>query len=346
MNRRHVMGVLCAGAAALALGGRFGLAAEPGPWRQVKPIPQVANEVVGAAVNGQFLVYGGLSDFVAQGYFFMYDPLTDQWTSLPKPPEPVHHAAAVGIGSRFYVFGGFRKPDDGTRYWMPVNSTWAFDLSSRRWERLAPMPTARGALTAAAAGNTVYVIGGAAVPVWAKEKGLTFQFGGEQSSANEVYDAGEDKWTRANPMLTGRNHMNCGLIDGKIYVVGGRVGSAFVGASTNIAANEAYDVAKDAWEPKALMPTPRSGHGVAVLRGRLHAIGGEGVQGSFLGVFRAHEVYDPTANTWALYPPMLTARHGYAIATIGDSIYTATVMNTPGTGGGPATGVQVTEVFG
>ena len=165
MRRRHFMGVLGASAAALALGRRLGPAAEPGGWRQVKPIPQGANEVVGAAVNGKFLVYGGLSDFVAQGYFFMYDPPTDDWTSLPRPSEPVHHAAAAGIGSRLYVFGGFRKPDDGTRSWMPVNSTWAFDLSSRRWERLAPMPTARGALTAAAVGNKVYVIGGAAVPV-------------------------------------------------------------------------------------------------------------------------------------------------------------------------------------
>ena len=147
-------------------------------------------------------------------------------------------------------------------------------------------------------------------------------------------------------MLAGRNHMSCGLLNGKIYVIGGRVGSAFVGASTNISADEAYDIAKDAWEPRALMPTPRSGHGVAVLRGGLHAIGGEGVQGQFVGVSRAHEVYDPTANTWALYPPMLTARHGFAIATIGEKIYTATGMNTPGTGGGPATGVQGTEIFG
>jgi N-acetylneuraminic acid mutarotase len=317
-----------------------------GKWTQVKPIPVGANEVIGANVNGRFVAYGGLSNFIAQGLFFSYDVDKDEWTTLPVPPEPVHHGACIGYQDKFFVFGGFRKPDDGSGVWMPVNTTSMFDFASMKWEKRAPMPSTRGALAAVVAGTKAYVIGGSAMPSWERTiKGFTPAFGGEQSTANEVYDVVEDKWHRANPMLTGRNHHAIGLINDKIYVVGGRVGSAFVGGSTNISANEEYDIAKDTWRPRWLMPTPRSGCMGAVLGNKLHVIGGEYIQGGSMGVFRAHEVYDPVSNSWALAPNMLTARHAFAIATINGKIYTATGMTAPGTGGGPATGAAVTEVF-
>ena len=74
-------------------------------------------------------------------------------------------------------------------------------------------------------------------------------------------------------MLTGLNHLNCGVVDGKIFAIDGRVASAFVGSSTNIGVNEEYDIAANTWRPRALMPTPRSGHGVVDLNGRVHILG-------------------------------------------------------------------------
>ena len=353
MNRRSLMRLTTlAAASALAPLALRALAqtqtqtAEPA-WRTAKPIPEGGNEVVGANVGGRFVTYGGLSDYVALGQFLSYDPKADQWTKLPAHPLPVHHTAAVGIGNRFYLFGGLRKPASGERVWMPVNEVSVYDFDTQKWATLAPMPSTRGALAAVAVGNRVHVIGGSLLPDYAKARlGFTPAFGGEQASTHEVYDTTTDRWSLLRPMLTGRNHHGVGHIDGKIYVIGGRVGSAFVGASTNIAANEAYDLATDSWLPRALLPTARSGVCCAVLKGKLHAIGGEGVTGPFQGAFKEHEVYDPVANTWAKAPDMLTPRHAFAIATIDGRIYTATGMDKPGTGGGPATGVPVTEVFG
>ena len=45
-------------------------------------------------------------------------------------------------------------------------------------------------------------------------------------------------------MPTPRNHTGAGVVNGKIYVIGGRIG-AFVAASTNLANVEAYDPATD-----------------------------------------------------------------------------------------------------
>src|SRR5258708_7503447 len=147
----------------LVLGG--GWAAAEDSWRQGPPIPEGANEVIGATVAGQVLVYGG-QDGTSKpmGIFWKFEPASGQWAKLPSNPMPVHHGAAVGIGRRFYVFGGFRLPESGKSNWYPVNNAWMFDLDSQSWTALPAMPTPRGALAAEAVGSKIYVIGGARLP--------------------------------------------------------------------------------------------------------------------------------------------------------------------------------------
>src|SRR5260370_21990491 len=89
-----------------------------GKWRVGAPIPEGANEVIGAAIEGQVYVYGGQdSANKPQGLFFRYDPAKNEWTKLQGNPAPVHHGAAAAIGRQFYVFGGLRLPDTGKVRW-------------------------------------------------------------------------------------------------------------------------------------------------------------------------------------------------------------------------------------
>ena len=91
----------------------------------------------------------------------------------------------------------------------------------------------------------------------------------ENMATNEVFDIATGTWSPAAPMLTARNHHGASLIDGKIYVVGGRIGSTFIiGLSNNVSTNEVYDIGKNTWAAVLGMPTPRSGVGTAVLNGR------------------------------------------------------------------------------
>ena len=58
-----------------------------------------------------------------------------------------------------------------------------------------------------------------------------------------------------------RNHHSIVAVDGKIYAIGGRVGSCFSnGWGTNVWMNEEYDIAANAWSIRAptLMPLRRS----------------------------------------------------------------------------------------
>src|ERR1700757_3048369 len=105
-------------AAVIATALLAGEASAQGSWTQMKPIPQGANEVIGAAVDGLLYVYGGermhtqhIYGAVNQrtqplGMFWAYNPKTDSWTRLKPNPVPVHHGAAAAIGKKFYLFGG------------------------------------------------------------------------------------------------------------------------------------------------------------------------------------------------------------------------------------------------
>lgn len=318
-----------------------------GTWVQGPPIPDGANEVIGAIVSGQLLVYGGQNArSEAMGIFWRFEPASGQWTKLPSNPVPVHHGAAVGIGNKFYVFGGFRIPESGRTGWQPENKAWVFDLDAQSWSALPPMPTARGALTAVGVGSKIYVIGGAGIPAGISlPDGLTPGGAVELLGTNEVFDTQTRTWTTLRAMPSSRNHLDAAHVDGKIYVIGGRVGSSYSGGwSSNVAMNEAYDIATNTWATRAPMPTARSGTGAGVIDGKIHVLGGEGWLDNFGGVFRAHEVYDPKTNTWQRAARMLTPRHGFATAVIGRRLYAVSGVNNAG-GAGTLSVVNVNEIF-
>ena len=199
------------------------LAAEP-RWRQAQRIPQGANEVIGAQIGDALLVYGGQSQGgEPMGIFWMYEPNGDRWTQLPSNPVPVHHATAVGIDNKFYLFGGFvLVKEQGFNGWGPVNNAWVFDLDTRSWSALPPMPTARGALCAAAVGRKIHVLGGASIPQGSPLKGLIPPGPVQQSDANEILDVDTQTWSTGKPLPTARNHMDAAAeINGRIYAVSG-----------------------------------------------------------------------------------------------------------------------------
>ena len=55
--------------------------------------------------------------------------------------------------------------------------------------------------------------------------------------------------------------------------------------------------AEDSWTTKASMPTARAQLGVAVVNGKIYAIGGENNSATGPNVLNINEAYDPATNT-------------------------------------------------
>ena len=72
---------------------------------------------------------------------------------------------------------------------------------------------------------------------------------------------------------------------------------------------ERHDAAANAWEEVAPMAVSRAAVGVAVLDGRLYAVGGKNEDEEDEGVIRnTVEIFDPATNAWGEVSPMATAR--------------------------------------
>ena len=76
-------------------------------------------------------------------------------------------------------------------------------------------------------------------------------------------------------------------MNGKVFVVGGFTRNVHMGA-LDVAFE--YNPASDSWRTLAPLKSPRGSVGVTALNGKIHAIGGRGVDTVTVAT---HEVYDP-----------------------------------------------------
>src|SRR5262249_8817622 len=124
-----------------------------------------------------------------------------------------------------------------------------------------------------------------------------------------------------SPMPTSRNHAAIGVVNGRIYVLGGRLGAVFVNSSPTDVVEE-YDPVADSWGvAKARMPMPRSGTSYGVYNGKIYVAGGEYLDNDIVGTYRDFEAFDPVANEWTSFPGLPVARHGLVGGVIGNRFF-------------------------
>lgn len=184
------------------------------------------------------------------------------------------------------------------------------------WTTRAALSEARTEVSAASDGGRLFVIGGYA-------PGLSLP------RALQVYEPRTDRWSSPGNIPEGINHAPVVEFGGRLYIVGGWRGQN----RDATGAVQIYDIESGRWSTGAPMPTPRAAHALAVLNGKIHALGGhaEGAQrldqrvhriGSDGASVGTHEAYDPVANTWSRLAPMPTPRNHHGAAVLEGRIHT------------------------
>jgi len=291
-------------------------------WEKLAPFPDPAEEILGAAAGGKMYVFAGLIPFwKPKGLVYEYDPASDKWTKKNPMALPSHHVAFTEFHGKIYAFGGFVYPTSGPAAWVPINNAWEYDPAADTWKALAPMPSKRGSPVAAAVGDKIYVIGGVSLLPGSTDTALGFNTPQASVGTVEEYDPAKNTWRERTSMPTARNHTTAGVVNGKIYVIGGRVGAAFINEATDISVVEEYDPAADKWNsPRSRMPTARSALGSGVYNGRIYVAGGEFQDPHMMATFKAVEGYDPSTDSWSIMPSMPVSRHGLAAGVIGNRL--------------------------
>ncbi len=175
-------------------------------------------------------------------------------------------------------------------------------------------------------------------------KGRIYVFGGGgpgflSLDTVEVYDPRNDQWLWGAPMPTHRSGAVAGVVNGRVYVIGGGYRKPD-GKFKFLTTVEIYDPAKDRWEKGPDMLMPHDYPGVAVSGKHIYIMGGhhpdatEGGPSKDPG-FTFCEVLDVSKGVWAEIAPLPVPRFALKGAVLDGRIIA--------TGGVAFTGKGLTE---
>lgn len=150
----------------------------------------------------------------------------------------------------------------------------------------------------------------AMVPVGATDGFVTVTTGTTTLTSTQKFVV-HNSWAQGKAMPTPAEASAAGIVNGKIYVVGG------LNSTGVIANNQIYNTANNTWTTGAPIPTPVNAAASAVLNGLLYVIGGYTTAAATNEV----QIYNPKTNTWSPGAAMPTARGSAAAVVDGTSIY-------------------------
>jgi len=287
-------------------------------WTEAAPATVARQELYPEVLNNKIYVVGGLlspaTEFSA--HFESYDPVNDAWTVLRPLPEARHHITLSAVNGLLYGVGGFTG---GFPDWRAQPTMFIYDPASNTWTGGTDLPEARAESVSAVVDDKIYLIGGR---VRATDDARLFN-DHIDTVRNEVFDPTIERWESRADAPTARNSAASAVIDGKIYVVGGRNFVRNADGTTqqvNVPNLEVYDPQLDRWETRSPMPQAQGGLAATALNGKLYVFGGEQWVPE-QKVFAESWVYDPRTDGWEALPPLPTPRHGLGAATVGNRIF-------------------------
>ena len=213
------------------------------------------------------------------------------------PGEGLNAPAAVAIGDRIYVIGGFKTVTN-----VPTSDVLVYDTRNHAWSSAAPLPAPRGGHAAVVLDGKIHVIGGGnsrstladhseyypvsnswidraplsrskGSPAAVAFDGKLYSIGGRSGPGDfgdvEIYDPSSDRWS-AGPPIEPRGTAGAAVYCGRIYVFGGESQAK----KTTLAEVLRLDAKRGVWEQAQPMPEPRNYARAVLLSGSVYLVGG------------------------------------------------------------------------
>lgn len=154
---------------------------------------------------------------------YEYDPASDTYVAKTPMPTPRRWSTVAVVGDNIYVIGGYHNS------YGAVDQNEVYDPATDTWTTKTPLPVSKYGITREnpVINGKIYVT-----------HGLNAGF----HTDNYVYDPSTDSWEQKSSANYPRDGVECGVIDNKLYVVGGRADYA---GPYGVNYNEEYDPSSD-----------------------------------------------------------------------------------------------------
>jgi N-acetylneuraminic acid mutarotase len=128
-------------------------------WTAGPPLPAPRDHACGGVIGDKLYVAGGRQGDPSTNAPTLFElALGGAWVERAVMPTARGGTACGVVGDRLIVVGGEGNPNEATGVFPEVE---AYTAASDTWDALAPMPTPRHGMGAAAVGGRLYVPGGA-----------------------------------------------------------------------------------------------------------------------------------------------------------------------------------------
>ncbi len=300
----------------------FNLKAQAQTWETLQPENTCTNrhENTLTAIGDKLVVFGGRGIKSTD----VFDTKTQKWTKYADTPIEIHHLQAVTYQNEVYVIGAMTG---GYPHETPIPNIYIFNLEKGEWRKGPEIPKERlrGSAGCVVYKNKIYVVCGI----------LDGHWDGHVAWLDE-YDPSTNTWRKLADAPHTRDHVSVAIVNGKLYVAGGRRSTAKINQVLNLteAAVDVYDFKKNTWEtlPETMnLPTQRAGNSAVTLGNNLVILGGESA-----AQVPAHsdvEAFDTKKKVWVKLASLNQGRHGTGAVVVNGKIYT--VAGSANRGGGP-----------
>lgn len=249
--------------------------------------------------------------------FMVSSSFASRWVQVSELPTWRMGDAAAAVNGEIYLIGGFDHHENLGGGAPALSTVDVYDTRTNTWHAAANMPTPRIAPQTAVFSNEIYVFGGY------DRKGR--RGASRYKKKVEMYDTGTGTWVKKRDMPILRDGFTTAVVDGKIYLIGGRVHDKKRNENVVTGLVEAYDPLTNRWEKRADMPTERGLTDAVVVDGKIYVLGGytwRMVPGLLERFVKTIEEYNPKTDKWRRLPEMPMFKGWFETVAVDNEIYT------------------------
>ncbi|HVS06095.1 MAG TPA: kelch repeat-containing protein [Candidatus Dormibacteraeota bacterium] len=286
----------------LALSACQPLLTTTGAWsRQPSPPVSTSSSHVVATANGRVVVLGGFNPQTGEPLeqTVVFEPASSRWTDAAPIPEPRGADVAVPLADgTVLVTAG--QGGNGVLHQL-YRSTWIFDPSRNRWNRVGDLRTARLNPSAVRLSDgRVLLVGGSVVREDLAPAGAG-QDPYQAVASAELYDPSVKTWSTAGDLSLARNGLALvALTHGGALAVGGCSFRQTQPGFSALADADVFSPVTSRWASTRPLPEPRCAPStVGMPDGRALVIGGIVDQPNGFGTSPGALLFDSRLGSWA-----------------------------------------------
>lgn len=282
---------------------------------RLEPITTPRRSAAGAIVNNfkdgspEAWVVGGVTANGPVDLVEVYSLSWGDWRQEASMLQPRAHHGAAALGGNLFVGGG--EISCGGTAFCQTEKVEMYAPSTKTWSQVSSLSQARKGLAFASdeASGLLYALGG--VDCGGDCSALSAKYLGTA----EVYNPATQAWTLLPPMPTPRADLSAGVVDSKLYAVGGCGGEGNLENCSPLAVVEMYDPATNTWTSVSPLVQPRHGFTLGTYGSQLIIAGGSSSVGmdaasAATNLTKTVDVFDVGDSLWYPLTRMPDPREG------------------------------------